>query len=248
LLLFYQTVAEVQILHKLNHSHILKFHDWYETRSSLYLILEYCTGGDLEKILRSDGHMPETSVRIFGLDAISGLKYLHSAGFIHNDLRPKNFLIDEYGILKLTDFKFATKIPREQLGTKPLDERGVPPYMAPELFASEGVQSYQSDFWGLGCVLYELRRGMPPFGDLSFLSLQALMSNIQSADPIHSPILSSTTPIVAANQTPSRKNSNNNSNNTNNNNSVTVVPAISEELTDLLLWLLEKAPMNRCLW
>lgn len=67
-------VSEVQILHKLTNNHILKFHDWYETRNNLWLILEYCTGSDLESILRADGHLPETSVRLFGLDVIAALK------------------------------------------------------------------------------------------------------------------------------------------------------------------------------
>ena len=53
---------------------MLKFYDWYETRNSLWLILEYCTGGDLESILKHDGHLPEISVRIFGQDILAGLK------------------------------------------------------------------------------------------------------------------------------------------------------------------------------
>jgi serine/threonine-protein kinase ULK4 len=61
-------------MHKLNHPHMLKFYDWYETRNNLWLILEYCTGGDLESILKQDGHLPETSVRIFGIDIVAGLK------------------------------------------------------------------------------------------------------------------------------------------------------------------------------
>jgi serine/threonine-protein kinase ULK4 len=236
-LYYHQTVNEVQTLHKLNHTHIMKFHDWYETRSSLWLILEYCTGGDLDKILRSDGHLPETSVRIFGLDMLTGLKYLHSVGFIHNDLRPKNFLIDEYGILKLADFKYATKIPKEAFGNKPLEERGIPSYMAPECFTKEGVSSFQSDFWGLGCLLYELRRGILPFGDVGFLSLDVLRDNIRSIDPIQNPIAPPQN--VPMGSTPSKMN----------NLSVNVsLPSISCELVDLLMWLLEKAPMNRCSW
>lgn len=61
-------------MHKLHYVNIIRFHDWYETRNNLWLILEYCTGGDLETILKQDGHLPETSVRIFGLDVMSGLK------------------------------------------------------------------------------------------------------------------------------------------------------------------------------
>ena len=67
-------VAEVQILHKLKNPHILRFIDWYETRNNLWLILEYCTGGDLEKLLKDDICLPESSIHTFGQDIIAGLK------------------------------------------------------------------------------------------------------------------------------------------------------------------------------
>lgn len=61
------------MMHKLQCPHTIKFHDWYETRNNLWLILEYCTGSDLDSILKQDGHLPESSVRIFGLDIIAAL-------------------------------------------------------------------------------------------------------------------------------------------------------------------------------
>ena len=67
-------VNEVQILHKLDNPHTLRFYDWYETKNNLWLILEYCTGSDLSSLLHQDGHLPEASVRLFGLDMIFGLK------------------------------------------------------------------------------------------------------------------------------------------------------------------------------
>lgn len=73
-----QVVNEVQVMHKLNSVHMLKFHDWYETRNNLWLILEYCTGADLEALIKQDGHLPETSVRIFGLDIVAAIKVSES--------------------------------------------------------------------------------------------------------------------------------------------------------------------------
>jgi serine/threonine-protein kinase ULK4 len=69
-----QVVREVRVLHKLKNPHILKFYDWYETRNNLWLILEYCTYGNLQTLLKEDGNLPEISVRSFGLDLITGLK------------------------------------------------------------------------------------------------------------------------------------------------------------------------------
>ena len=61
-------------MHKLDNPHIIRFHDWYETRNNLWLILEYCTGADLETLLKQDGHLPEMSVRMFGMDVLAALK------------------------------------------------------------------------------------------------------------------------------------------------------------------------------
>lgn len=61
-------------MHRLNHPHIIRFRDWYETKNNLWLILEYCTGGDLQSLLKQDGHIPEASVRMFALDILAGLR------------------------------------------------------------------------------------------------------------------------------------------------------------------------------
>lgn len=147
---------------------------------------------------------------------------------IHCDIRPRNFLVDEYGILKMADFKFARKIPKDPLGETPLSERGTPAYMAPELFTPEGVHSFQSDFWALGCVLYQLRRGTLPFGE-STMNLQNLIENINTVEPINTPlpVLSPEGAVV---------------------NPRLAHPPVTADLADLLMWLLEKSPANRCNW
>ena len=61
-----KVVNEVQVMHKLDSPHTLKFHDWYETRNNLWLILEYCTGSDLASLLQHNGHLPEQSMRFSG--------------------------------------------------------------------------------------------------------------------------------------------------------------------------------------
>jgi serine/threonine protein kinase len=151
-------------------------------------------------------------------------------------------MIDEYGILKLSDFKFTIKIPKERLEDKSIESRGYPPYMAPELFTSEGCHSYQSDFWSLGCTFYELRRGSPPFGNLGSFSLEKLMSNIRDIDPIHSPLV---TNIVIP--SPSRRGGSSSSSSSSSHKEERI-PSITAELGDLLYWLLEKSPLNRCNW
>lgn len=248
-------VNEVQIMHKLQSPHILKFHDWYETRNNLWLIIEYCTGADVESLLKQDGYLPELSVRMLGLDMISGLKYMHSLGILHCDLRPKNFLIDEYGILKISDFKLARKLPKVPLGDALLDTRGTPTYMSPELFTYDGVHSYSSEFWALGCVLYELRKGVAPFGNHTMIDNNELISNIQSIEPIHYPKFymdsncnNGSTINMDSKVHNNKLNKIDNNNQNNNKKKSKHSPVLSAELGDLLQWLLEKSPNNRCEW
>ena len=247
-------VNEVQMMHKFASPHILKFHDWYETRSAFWIILEYCTGSDLESLLKQDGHLPETSVRMLGLDILAGLKYMHSIGILHCDLRPRNFLVDEYGILKISDFKLARKIPKTILGDEQLESRGHFSYMAPELYSSEGFHSYSSDFWALGCVLYELRRGVAPFGNDS-VDVNILLERIKEVEPVSNPIVFNERDKTVTNSNSKRRNENElrerKVDPTNFNSSgvdFIGVPAISADFADLLMWLLEKMSVNRCVW
>ena len=101
---------EVRIFHNLNHRNILKFQNWYETRNHLWIIFEYCPGGDLYNIIDTDKKLPEESVKKFGYELIEGLSYLHANAIIYSDLKPSNILINEYNNLKLSDFGLSKKI------------------------------------------------------------------------------------------------------------------------------------------
>lgn len=175
-----KVVNEVQVIHALSHPHTLKFYDWYETRNNLWLILEYCPGGDLKSLLRVDKQLPIPSVKLFAGDLLAGLQYLHYHGILYCDLKPSNVLMDESGMLKLSGFGLARRIPTASNRSRAPKNRGTPYYTAPELFMEDGVHSYASDLWSLGCVLYELASGRPPFVSRS---LNDLMNQIVWADP-----------------------------------------------------------------
>lgn len=165
---------------------------------------------------------------------------MHSQGLIHCDLRPRNFLVDEYGILKLSDFKFTRKIPNESLQDTPMSTRGFVTCMAPELFTSEGMHSFQSDFWAIGCLLYQLRRGTNAFGDCNTMSTEQIVNNIRTIEPVLSPLSQMTSS--------DEKYNNKNGNNKNSNSHHNSIPAMTAELADLLMWLMEKSPSDRCSW
>lgn len=158
---------EVRIFHDLTHRNLLKFHNWYETRNHLWIIFEYCPGGDLYKLLEEDKRLPEATIKKFAFEVLEGLSHLHENGIIFADLKPSNILINEYSNLKLGDFGFSKKI-SDLVQVDPANDpnkakHGTPFYMAPELFQETGTQSFYSDFWALGCLMYEMAVGKPPF-------------------------------------------------------------------------------------
>ncbi|XP_009405546.2 serine/threonine-protein kinase RUNKEL [Musa acuminata AAA Group] len=167
-------LQEVRMLHSLSHPNVLRFYSWYETSAHLWLVLEYCVGGDILALLKQDGQLPENSIHDLASDLVKALQFLHSKGIIYCDLKPSNILLDEFGCVKLCDFGLARRlcdIEKGSLAMLPQAKRGTPCYMAPELFQDDGVHSYASDLWALGCVLYECYAGRPPFIKNEFTQL-----------------------------------------------------------------------------
>lgn len=190
------------MLRSLTHENLLRFFAWYETQNHLWLILEYCVGGDLLSVLKQDARLPESSVCGFTRDLLAALQAVHGAGWVHCDLKPSNVLLDEGGHLRLCGFGLARRLaectPVDSAASVDDDDaarhrRGTPTYMAPELFADGGVPSFASDLWALGCLVFECVAGRPPFvaGALSEL-MQAVVSD---APP---PLPASCTPAFRA--------------------------------------------------
>lgn len=164
-----KVMNEVRILQNLDHENIIKYYSWHKTRNHFWIVLEYCPGGDILTLIDQDKCLPESIIKDFGLNIIDGLHYLHTNGVIYADLKPSNILFNEYGVLKLCDFGLARLISDVQSEE---NKKGTPYYMAPELFEEGGVYSYYSDLWSLGCVLYELAVGTPPFVSSTFKDLK----------------------------------------------------------------------------
>uniref|UniRef100_A0A7S3R0S0 Protein kinase domain-containing protein n=2 Tax=Dunaliella TaxID=3044 RepID=A0A7S3R0S0_DUNTE len=186
-----RVLQEVRTMHALDHKNILRFFAWYETTNHLWLILEYCVGGDLMSLLRQDVRLPESSVHDFGRDLVVALQYLHHNSIIYCDLKPSNILLDENGRLKLGGFGLSRRlsdINKTPLQSLPPAKRGTPAYMAPELFSEGSTHSSASDLWALGCVLYEAAMGRPPFLNSSFNQLvQEILHNEPAPIPGASP-------------------------------------------------------------
>lgn len=131
---------------------------------------------ELHIILGKEGFLHEDRVRVIVWDLVSALYYLHSHRVLHRDLKPQNILLDVQGKAKLCDFGFARNM---STGTYVLTSiKGTPLYMAPELI-DERPYDHTADLWSLGCIIYELLVGVPPFCTTSILHLVSLIRHEQ---------------------------------------------------------------------
>ena len=164
---------EFEIQKDLNHPNIVRIIETFETKSRLISVTEYVPG-ELHKLFdvyKDNGRkrrLPEAKVREIAIDLMSALFYLHQNRILHRDIKPQNILIDTQGRAKLCDFGFARNL---SLDTHVLTSiKGTPLYMAPELI-QEQPYDYAADIWSLGCILYELSVGEPPFSTKSIFNL-----------------------------------------------------------------------------
>ena len=131
----------------------------FQTPKNLYLVLEHCSGGDIEYHIDQKEVFDEQTSKFFAAEILLALEYLHSKQVLYRDLKPGNILIDEDGHVKLADFGLA-----KDMGCKCCTYSfcGSPAYLSPEMFGKEGI-TFQSDIYQLGNVLYEMLVGLPPF-------------------------------------------------------------------------------------
>lgn len=170
---------EAAILLHLDHANIARVYRQFPAFRTAFIAMEYCDGASLARLLREMGPVPEDVARAILGQLASALLYLHRNDVIHRDLKPGNVMFDRTGVLKLTDFGLAKPAgqpasgiidPKKEIKPETSILAGTPIYMAPELFMG-GEQRELSDFYSLGCVVYELLTGEPPvvskdFGEL----------------------------------------------------------------------------------
>jgi len=119
-------------------------------------------GGDLFQQLQKKTHLSEKQAMFYGAEVVLALKFMHSNGILYRDLKPENVLLDESGHIKISDFGISTKLTEQE--SKSTTIIGTAQYMAPEVFNAPDGYSFSYDLWSLGCFLYELVVGEPPFG------------------------------------------------------------------------------------
>ncbi|XP_040289855.1 serine/threonine-protein kinase Nek11 [Bufo bufo] len=202
-----QANLEAQLLSKLDHPAIVKFHSSFLENASFCIITEYCEGSDLDckiqEIKNSGEVIPEDEVTEWFIQLILGVHYMHERRILHRDLKAKNIFLKN-NLLKIGDFGVS----RLLMGSCDLATTftGTPYYMSPEALKHEGYDS-KSDIWSVGCILYEMCCLEHAFTGYSFLAvvlkivegptpslpdrysgdLNLLMNRLLSKDPSHRP-------------------------------------------------------------
>ncbi|XP_040296743.1 serine/threonine-protein kinase 36 isoform X4 [Bufo bufo] len=163
---------EIQIMRDLRHPNIVRMLDSCETEREVVVVTEYAEG-ELFQILEDDGSLAEDLVRDVSAQLVSALYYLHSHRILHRDMKPQNILLGKDATVKLCDFGFARELSLDTLMVRSI--KGTPLYMSPELVL-ERPYDHRSDLWALGCIVYELLVGTPPFYTHSIFQLVSIIT------------------------------------------------------------------------
>ncbi|XP_063144971.1 serine/threonine-protein kinase 36 [Candoia aspera] len=170
---------EIEIMRGLHHPNIVQMLDSFETDKEVVVVTDYAEG-ELFQILEDDGNLPEEQVQVIAAQLASALYYLHSHRILHRDMKPQNILLGKGGVIKLCDFGFARAMSIHTMVLTSI--KGTPLYMSPEL-VEEKPYDHTADLWSVGCILYELYVGTPPFYTNSIFQLVSLIIK----DPIKWP-------------------------------------------------------------
>ncbi|KAK8565634.1 hypothetical protein V6N12_059190 [Hibiscus sabdariffa] len=163
-------LKEISILSTINHPNIIQLFESIETEDRIFLVLEYCDGGDLAAYINQHGKVSEEIARHFMRHLAAGLQVLQEKHLIHRDLKPQNLLLSTKGAtpqLKIGDFGFARSLTPEDLAATLC---GSPLYMAPEIIQNKKYDA-KADLWSVGAILFQLVTGKPPFNGNNQLQL-----------------------------------------------------------------------------
>ncbi|GAB1868436.1 polo kinase [Camponotus japonicus] len=173
---------EIAIHQTLNHRHIVGFHGFFDDSHNIYIILELCRKRSMMELHKRRKALSECETRYFMKQILDGVFYLHQHRIIHRDLKLGNLFLNDELQVKIGDFGLATRL--EHDGERKKTVCGTPNYIAPEVLTKVG-HSYEADIWSIGCIMYTLLVGKPPFETSSLKETYSRIKQVQYKTPQH---------------------------------------------------------------
>eukprot|EP00834_Sanchytrium_tribonematis_P001010 NODE_21_length_42443_cov_0.822808.p21 type:complete len:245 gc:universal NODE_21_length_42443_cov_0.822808:775-1509(+) len=171
---------EIRFLKLLQHPHIVKVYEVFESPNQIFIVMEYIQGGELFDYIVAHKRIKEKEARVFYREILSAVDYCHKNGVIHRDLKPENLLLNENKNIKIIDFGFGNIFFPDGL----LDTFcGSPFYAAPEMILGKKYEGPEVDMWSLGVILFALLCGHLPFDDENIKELYKKISAGQYTIP-----------------------------------------------------------------
>ncbi|KAJ6382132.1 hypothetical protein OIU77_030731 [Salix suchowensis] len=175
-----QVQREIRTMKLLHHPNIVRIHEVIGSKTKIYMVMEYISGGQLADKLSYAKKLDESEARKIFHQLIDAVDYCHTRGVYHRDLKPENLLLDGKGNLKVSDFGLsAFHKPASMLTTA----CGSPCYVAPELIANKGYEGAAADVWSCGIILFEILSGYLPFDERNLIMLYKKISTAQYTCP-----------------------------------------------------------------
>jgi eukaryotic-like serine/threonine-protein kinase len=158
-------IREIRMLARLQHPNILPLHDSGHVEALLYYVMPYVSGETLRDRIDRLRQLPSDAACTIAREVADALAYAHAQGIIHRDIKPENILLSaghpilaDFGIARAIDLAGVKQLTRTGMGSP-----GTPAYMSPEQLLGDKELDGRSDTYSLGCVLYEMLAGKPPF-------------------------------------------------------------------------------------
>ena len=173
---------EIRAAAQLHHANIVGAYNAEQAGETHFLVMEYINGVSLDQLLARQGPLPIAEACEYVRQAALGLQHAHERGMVHRDVKPHNLIRDADGVVKVLDFGLASVAEIEESNlTGTYAVVGTADYMAPEQAENARAADARSDIYALGCTLYHLLAGRPPFTDSS--TLLKLVAHREEAPP-----------------------------------------------------------------
>jgi len=175
---------EARIMKKLRHRNIVEFKGYKvdDSKGIIYLLMEYVPGNSIEFIYLKKGKFSERMIQKYVYQMVQGLHYAHQNHCIHRDIKGKNVLIDDHGLVKIADFgnSILTEKADDENSAFTMDFQATPLWTAPEAF--RGSYDFKYDIWALGCVIIEMASAKHPWSECKFKNAMQALFHIGKTD------------------------------------------------------------------